>query len=142
MVFKRQRASILRIGAFWFFGHLSYALHITFGSVHNYFFENMMTDQNKSADVAFFLKTGWYEGWSYIVLLGIAMPLKYAADMPKAVSVVGSIHGVLFVVFMFAIVRCISARSISLWQGVVAFLASLVPFGTFFLDRIHFRNKN
>jgi integral membrane protein len=133
---------MIRSGAFWFFNNASCGLLITFGGIHNFFMENTMMDQNKSDDVSFFLKIGWYEGWSYIILLGIAMPLKYFADMPKAVSAVGSIHGLLFVLFMFAIVRCISQRSITIWQGFLAFLASLIPFGTFFLDRFHFRIKN
>ena len=39
----------------------------------------------------------YVEGWSYLVLLFVAMPLKYGADMPLAVRIVGSLHGFLFV---------------------------------------------
>ncbi|HTO03360.1 MAG TPA: DUF3817 domain-containing protein, partial [Opitutus sp.] len=39
---------------------------------------------------------GWWEGVSFLVLLGIAMPLKYLAGEPAAVRVVGMAHGILF----------------------------------------------
>ena len=45
------------------------------------------------------------EGSSFLVLLFIAMPLKYLADQPLAVRIVGSIHGLLFVIFMAALFR-------------------------------------
>src|SRR5690606_38959818 len=48
---------------------------------------------------------GMAEGLSYIALLGIAMPLKYMADMPIAVRIVGSIHGALFVLFGVALIQ-------------------------------------
>ena len=46
-------------------------------------------------------KAGIAEGISFLVLLGIAMPLKYLFDQPMAVTIVGWAHGVLFVVFIF-----------------------------------------
>ena len=50
--------------------------------------------------LTWFRRIAFAEGVSFLVLLGIAMPLKYFANMPKAVSVVGMIHGILFVAFM------------------------------------------
>lgn len=100
-----------------------------------------MENKEQNESTSFFLKVGWYEGWSYILLLFVAMPLKYFADMPQAVRVVGSLHGILFVLFMYAIVRCLSNRSLTFLQSIVAFVASLVPFGTFFLDKILFSKK-
>ena len=49
------------------------------------------------------------EGISYLLLLGIAMPLKYWAGLPLAVKIVGSIHGALFVVFCAALLRALVA---------------------------------
>jgi integral membrane protein len=46
---------------------------------------------------------GFVEGVSYLVLLFIAMPLKYWAGMPLAVRVVGMLHGVLFILFFAAV---------------------------------------
>jgi integral membrane protein len=46
------------------------------------------------------------EGISFLVLLFVAMPLKYFAGMPKAVSVVGMAHGLLFVAYMYLLYEC------------------------------------
>jgi len=78
---------------------------------------------------------GNIEGISYLVLLGVAMPLKYLADMPMAVRIVGSIHGFLFVAFCWALLRVWAEHKWSIGKVVIAFLSSLVPFGTFWLDR-------
>lgn len=78
---------------------------------------------------------GLYEGISYLVLLGIAMPLKYYADWPAAVSIVGSLHGLLFTLFLLAVAHASIARRWSVLRVLGAVIASLVPFGTFVLDR-------
>ena len=48
---------------------------------------------------------GHAEGVSYLLLLGIAMPLKYMWGMPQAVKITGTVHGVLFVLFVFALIN-------------------------------------
>lgn len=84
---------------------------------------------------------GIWEGVSYLILLLIAMPLKYFADIPMAVRIVGTLHGVLFIAFGYTIIRAITASGLSVSKGFIAFVASLVPFGTFFLDKIVFNKK-
>ncbi|HEX8699899.1 MAG TPA: DUF3817 domain-containing protein [Myxococcaceae bacterium] len=74
------------------------------------------------------------EGLSFLVLLFIAMPLKYLAGMPLAVKVVGMAHGVLFVVYMPSLFEVAMAHRWPLLRVVGAFAASLVPFGTFVLE--------
>lgn len=75
------------------------------------------------------------EGISWLVLLFIAMPLKYGFDAPQAVRIVGRIHGGLFVAFLLTLIgAAIEAR----WGFVKvarAFVASLVPFGAFWLEK-------
>jgi integral membrane protein len=78
---------------------------------------------------------GIYEGISYLVLLGIAMPLKYMFDMPLLVKYVGWAHGVLFVLFIVALAQVFFTERWSIVKAIVAFIASLVPFGTFILDK-------
>ncbi|WP_281890979.1 DUF3817 domain-containing protein [Paenibacillus sp. YYML68] len=78
---------------------------------------------------------GLYEGISYLVLLFIAMPLKYWAGIPEAVALVGALHGFLFVLFLLAVAHVMLARRWSIVWGMLAVIASLVPFGTFVLDR-------
>lgn len=75
------------------------------------------------------------EGWSYLILLFIAMPLKYAAGMPLAVRIVGSVHGFLFLTFIIALYRVIVERNWPLRRALRGFLYSLTPFGAFVFDR-------
>jgi integral membrane protein len=75
------------------------------------------------------------EGSSFLVLLFVAMPLKYLADQPLAVRIVGSIHGLLFLIFLAALYRAGIVRRWPLRRSVHAFVASIVPFGTFVFDR-------
>lgn len=75
------------------------------------------------------------EGLSFILLLFVAMPLKYWMGMPLAVRIVGSLHGALFLAFVGLLGHVGPKRSWSMKKMSLAFLASLVPFGTFVLDR-------
>jgi integral membrane protein len=75
------------------------------------------------------------EGTSYLVLLGVAMPLKYVWQRPEAVRVVGGLHGILFVAFVAALLQVMLVRRWSLARAAWAFVASLLPAGTFLLDR-------
>jgi integral membrane protein len=77
----------------------------------------------------------WIEGTSYLVLLGIAMPLKYLADEPSAVRIVGMIHGVLFVLFCLALVLVWQRRRWSFMRSTIVFASALVPCATYFMDR-------
>lgn len=83
-----------------------------------------------------FLIIGKIEGYSYLVLLFIAMPLKYIFNMPDLIRPIGSAHGVLFVGFMILIGLMLLNKTLSFKNAVLAFLFSLVPFGTFFLKRL------
>lgn len=75
------------------------------------------------------------EGVSFLLLMGVAMPLKYFAGMPEAVKYTGWIHGLLFIGYCLAILNALVAGGISFKDSVIAFMASLVPFGPFFVDR-------
>lgn len=75
------------------------------------------------------------EGISYLVLLGIAMPLKYGANMPEAVRIVGAIHGALFVILCIALLRAALAARWPISRAGLVFLASLIPFAPLWLDR-------
>lgn len=77
---------------------------------------------------------GLVEGVSFLVLLGVAMPLKYFAGLPGAVKVVGWAHGVLFVAFAAALLLTVVVARWPLGRAAAVFVASLVPFGPFLLD--------
>jgi integral membrane protein len=79
-------------------------------------------------------RVGLAEGVSYLLLLGVAMPLKYLADMPLAVKVVGWLHGVLFLALGFLLLSTMRERSWPLRRGAMVLLAALLPFGPFVID--------
>jgi integral membrane protein len=81
-----------------------------------------------------FRAVAFLEGLSFVVLLFIAMPLKYLAGVPQAVKVVGMAHGVLFMLYLPALLEAALAQRWSLGRAAAAFGASLVPFGTFVFD--------
>ncbi|MDP4285961.1 MAG: DUF3817 domain-containing protein [Bacteroidota bacterium] len=75
------------------------------------------------------------EGISFIVLLFIAMPLKYFAGIPEAVKYVGWVHGLLFVLYVYGLITVKINLNWGFKKTLRAFLASLLPFGTFILDK-------
>ena len=85
--------------------------------------------------VPFLRKAALTEAVSFLGLLGIAMPLKYLAGMPFAVKVAGWIHGVLFVVFCIALLRAWVGERWPLGRVALLFVAALLPFGPFLIDR-------
>lgn len=78
---------------------------------------------------------GMLEGVSFLLLVGIAMPLKYFAGMPLAVKLMGWIHGFLFIAYGLATLTALVDGRITFRRSVVAFFASLIPFGPFVIDR-------
>ena len=80
-------------------------------------------------------RIGIAEGISFLVLLFIAMPLKYYFDLPIAVKVVGWAHGVLFIAYVVIVLLSIRLMKWNLIGLGVALAASLIPLGTFFLDK-------
>mgnify|MGYP005697712127 FL=1 len=75
------------------------------------------------------------EGASYILLVFIAMPLKYGIGWDLAVRYLGMAHGVLFIAYCLAL---LITRNVVPWRFprmIVLFVASLVPFGTIWADR-------
>ena len=83
-----------------------------------------------------FLTIGKLEGYSFLVLLFIAMPLKYVFHHPEAVRIAGMLHGFLFILFMITIVILYQNKQISIKNSLMAVLYSIIPFGTVFLRRL------
>lgn len=75
------------------------------------------------------------EGVSYILLLFIATPIKYIADDPTYVRILGMPHGLLFIAYI-AIAYILKPEQ--QWNNrtfLVILVASLIPFGTFYIDK-------
>jgi len=79
---------------------------------------------------------GYVEGLSLLVLLFIAVPLKYAAENPSLSKIIGPTHGALFLLF---IINTLSVGVEQQWQfrktTYKVLLACIIPFGTFYIDR-------
>lgn len=82
-----------------------------------------------------FRRIAFWEGVSYLVLLLVAMPLKYLAGEPMPVKAAGWTHGLLFIAYVVLLAQ---AAWLLRWRpskSGLAFLAALVPFATFYLER-------
>ena len=75
------------------------------------------------------------EGVSFLILLGIAMPLKYFAGIAQAVTVAGWLHGLLFIAFCVALTQAHQDAKWSSWRSGTVLIAALLPFGPFVIDR-------
>jgi integral membrane protein len=75
------------------------------------------------------------EGVSFLILLGIAMPLKYIFHYPQAVKIFGWAHGALFVAFIYSALEVFGSFKKPFSWLAKAMLASVLPFGTFVLDK-------
>ncbi|RDV15712.1 DUF3817 domain-containing protein [Pontibacter diazotrophicus] len=78
---------------------------------------------------------GIYEGISYLLLLGIGMPLKHMFGIPEVVKYVGWAHGVLFILYMVALLQVTLVHRWSIMKVAAGVIASLLPFGPFILDK-------
>ncbi|MCG2614079.1 DUF3817 domain-containing protein [Terrimonas sp. NA20] len=85
---------------------------------------------------------GFLEGISLLVLVFIAMPLKYFADDPELTSTLGRIHGALFLLFLFSTLSVAIEQN---WKFKTltwkVMLACLIPFGTFYIDYKYLRKQ-
>lgn len=78
---------------------------------------------------------GTVEALSFLILLFIAIPLKYWAHMSEAVTVVGIAHGFFFVLYVLALLNVLIVRQLTLLQGFIGFVCAFLPFGPFVFDR-------
>jgi integral membrane protein len=77
---------------------------------------------------------GLAEGVSFLLLLGVAMPLKYLAGLPMAVRIVGMAHGVLFIIYVLALVHAQMTVGWPVRRVLALMLAAILPAGTFVMD--------
>lgn len=72
-----------------------------------------------------------FEGSSLLLLLFVAVPLKYFADFPMGVKIIGPIHGILFLLFVTLLLLHAAKREFSPTHTAIGLVAAFVPFGTF-----------
>lgn len=77
---------------------------------------------------------GYWEGASFLVLLLVAMPLKYFAGWPQGVRVVGMAHGILFILYVWAALQAAMERDWPWKRTAAVLVASVLPAGPFVVD--------
>ena len=77
---------------------------------------------------------GWWEGWSFLLLLLVAMPLKYFADWPLGVRVLGTAHGGLFLLYLVAAIQAAVEYGWTWKRAALVLVASVLPAGPFIVD--------
>ena len=85
---------------------------------------------------------GYFEGMSFLLLLGIAMPLKYQMGIVEPVKYLGMAHGVLFMLYVYMLMSTAAKIKLPLWAMPSGVLASLLPFGPFVFDKLLKRSLN
>jgi len=80
------------------------------------------------------------EGISFIAFF-ITMPLKYYMEMPTPNKIVGMTHGVLFIIYVLVAYMVTEEQKWKRKSFGILFLASLIPFATFYLERKYLRAK-
>jgi len=86
----------------------------------------------KKTSLEKFRLINFIEGMSFILLVFVAMPLKYIKGIAIATKIMGMTHGILFIIFLLLGLKAWVAVKWSFMQTIIFFIASLIPFGTFF----------
>ncbi len=92
--------------------------------------------------VKHFRLLGFIEGSSLLLLLFVAMPLKYYAGIPEAVRIIGGIHGGLFLLYVFGVAQVSDEMKWSYGRGILACVVASIPFGPFIFDKVLFPNQS
>ncbi|MFZ2431989.1 MAG: DUF3817 domain-containing protein [Lutibacter sp.] len=79
------------------------------------------------------------EGFSLLILLFLAMPLKYIWNLPQMVQVAGMVHGILFLLFVVMAMMVFSELKWSIKTFGIVMLASVIPFGAIYIDKKHLK---
>lgn len=90
---------------------------------------------NKSTTISIFRVLSYLEAISFLLLLFIAMPLKYMYDMPEYVRIVGMAHGVLFVLYLFGAYYLYEILNWRFKVLAIFVVCSILPFGPFYADK-------
>jgi len=83
----------------------------------------------------------YLEGISYILLIFIAVPIKYYANDPSLVKLLGMPHGLLFVAFVILSLVNSKKYNWSFIKTIAVLISSIIPFGTFYVDFKYFKNN-
>ena len=91
--------------------------------------------------ITLFRIIAFLEGLSYLLLLFVAVPIKYYADNPEYVKLLGMPHGVLFMAYIAFAIWLKPEFKWNQREFIIVLIASIIPFGTFYAEKRYFRLK-
>jgi integral membrane protein len=85
--------------------------------------------------MTFLRKAALLEGTTLVLLVLIAVPLKRLAGMPEAVSIIGPVHGIAFLVYVVLLSAALFKDLLNIQTWLVGLIAAFIPFGSFLFER-------
>lgn len=99
-----------------------------------------MPDENRQDGERVLLRqmrrTSLFEGATLVALVCIAVPLKHVAGDPMLTSIMGPIHGIAFLIYMWTVIHVVSAGGWRKAEIARLVAAAFVPFGAFLTMRL------
>ena len=92
--------------------------------------------------INFFRIISFLEGISYLLLLFVAVPLKYLYEDEFLVKILGMPHGILFMLYIFFSIILKNKMNWSIRQTIEIMIGSIIPFGTFYIDYKYLKYSN
>jgi integral membrane protein len=92
--------------------------------------------QEQNASLKTLTIMGYLEGTSFLLLLCIAMPLKYMMGIPEGVKYIGMAHGVLFIGYILILLGTANKVKMPLWAMPAGVMGSFLPLGPFIFDHL------
>ena len=92
--------------------------------------------------INFFRIISFLEGISYLLLLFIAVPLKYFNGQEYLVKILGMPHGILFILYIFISIILKNKMNWSITRTIEIMIGSIIPFGTFYIDYKYLKSSN
>ncbi len=80
------------------------------------------------------------EGISLIILVFVAMPIKYILHYPIAVRIMGSIHGILWLIFLYVLYKNVKENELDKNTVIKLVIFSVIPFGFFYIEKLLKKN--
>lgn len=96
----------------------------------------MTTPNHTPASVRRLYQIAFTDGCALLALVFIAVPLKYMADFPYLVKILGPLHGVLFITLIVMVAYTVSQQLIKARLAALIVLLAFVPFGAFYADHL------
>ncbi len=80
-------------------------------------------------------KMALVEGTTLLLLMFIAVPLKYKLGMPEAVYIMGRVHAAAFLLYLAMLIISFARKNLTLYHFVLGVIAAFIPFGSFVYER-------